>query len=109
MYDLISRKDAIDAISTWDKFGVDEHCRVVRWHEGLEPYIHLRDVVKAIENLPSAQKKGEWIFDNRYAYIERYICSSCNESYKVDTCMGKPMWNYCPNCGADMRKEVKSC
>ena len=53
--DLISRKDAIDAINTWDKFGVDERGRAVRWHEGLIPYVHLRDVLTAIVNLPSAQ------------------------------------------------------
>ena len=55
MNDLIDRQAAIDAINTWDKFGVDERSRMVRWHEGLEPYVHLRDVVTAIVNLPSAQ------------------------------------------------------
>ena len=55
MSDLISRQSAIEAINTWDKFGVDERSRIVRWHEGLEPYVHLRDVVTAIVNLPSVQ------------------------------------------------------
>ena len=55
MSDLISRQDALEAICTWDKFGVDARGRVVWWHEGLEPYVHLRDVVMVIENLPSAQ------------------------------------------------------
>lgn len=55
MSDLISRKAAIDAIDTWDKFGVDGQSRIVKWHEGLEPYVHLRDVVTAIVNLPPAQ------------------------------------------------------
>lgn len=53
--DLIRRQDAIDAITTWDKFGVDDRSRIVTWHEGLEPYVHLRDVVTAIVGLPSAQ------------------------------------------------------
>ena len=53
--DLISRQAAIDAINTWDKFGVDERSRIIRWHEGLEPYVHLRDVLTAIVNLPPAQ------------------------------------------------------
>ena len=53
--DCISRQAAIDAISTWDKFGVDERCRVVRWRDGLEPYVKLRDVITAIVNTPSAQ------------------------------------------------------
>ena len=58
MDDLISRQDVIDAISTWNKFGIDERNRVVRWYEGLEPYVKLRDVVWAIEKVPSAQR---WI------------------------------------------------
>ena len=53
--DPISKKMAIEAINTWDKFGVDERGRLVRWHEGLEPYVHLRDVLTAIVNLPPAQ------------------------------------------------------
>ena len=53
--DVISRQAAIDAINTWDKFGVDERGRLVRWHEGLELYVHLRDVLTAIVNLPPAQ------------------------------------------------------
>ena len=56
--DLISRQDTIDAICTWDKFGVDERGRIVSWYEGLEPYVHLRDVLTAIVNLPAAQ---QWI------------------------------------------------
>lgn len=57
--DTISRQAAIDAICTWDKFGVDARCRVVPWHEGLEPYVHLRDVVTVIVNLPSAEPQRE--------------------------------------------------
>lgn len=57
--DTIYRQDAIDAINTWDKFGVDERGRLVRWHEGLELYVHLRDVLTAIVNLPSAQPEQE--------------------------------------------------
>lgn len=67
--DLIDRQDALEAICTWDKFGVDGRGRVVRWHEGLEPYVHLRDVVWAIENMPSAQP-------------EIIRCKDCNNASK---------------------------
>lgn len=50
------------------------------------------------------RKKGKWLTDNNNYYEERFICSVCGKSYKVDTCMGKPMWEFCP-CGADMRGE----
>ena len=62
--DLVSRKAEIEAINTLDKFGVDERSRVVRWCEGLEPYVRLRDVVTSIAKLPSAQP------DQRYTEEE---------------------------------------
>lgn len=53
--ELIDRQAAIDALSTWDKFGVDERGRIVRWRDGLEPYVKLRNVITAIVNTPPAQ------------------------------------------------------
>ena len=79
--DCISRKAAIDAI-----FG--------RSHE----IIKMR-----IGNLPSAQperKKGKWeiyvisMFDG-----EGCRCSECGLE-------GVPYWDFCPNCGADMRGDA---
>lgn len=78
MSDLISRQAVIDAICTWDKFGVDERCRVVRWYEGLEPYIHLRDVVMAIENLPSAEP-------------EIIRCKDCEHWRQETNCQDTPL------------------
>lgn len=92
MNDLISRQKAINALENTD-------CELssTQWDE----------LTDAIMQLPSEHEKGKWKFDNRYAYIVRFFCSQCHESYNVDTFMGKPMWNYCPNCGADMRKEAE--
>lgn len=88
--ELNSRHAAIDAVS--------EACFELRGVFG-----RCEDALKA---LPSAQpRKGKWLPDNTNYYDERYICSECNANYKVDTCMGKPSWNFCPNCGADMRGE----
>ena len=100
--DTISRQDAIDAICTWDKFGVDERGRIVRWHEGLEPYVHLRDVVTAIVNLPSAEperKTGKWEEIDIKDYKAK--CSSCGTWSPTMPIMGK----YCPRCGAYMKGE----
>jgi len=87
--------------------------------QSLDDYCELNDEGKAAfrmaimalesfgnsEQLPSAQPerpRGEWI--NRslnilYPDWERYTCSAC----------GKHAYNYdfCPNCGADMRGETK--
>ena len=67
---LIDRQAAIEAINTWDKFGVDERGRLVRWQEGLVLYVRLRDVLTAIVNLPSAQP--EIIRCNGCTHMEEY-------------------------------------
>lgn len=56
-----------------------------------------------IQNMPTIEerKTGKWLPCNNNYYEERFICSVCGRSYKVDTCMGKPMWDFCP-CGAKM-------
>lgn len=33
-----------------------------------------------------------------------YVCSVCHEGYEKEV-MGKTTWDFCPNCGADMRGE----
>ena len=67
--------------------------------------------IRAIKTLPSVQperKKGEWLPDNNNAYEMRFVCSCCKESEVVPT-IGftkyRPLWDFCPNCGADMRGE----
>lgn len=60
--------------------------------------------VRHAPTIEPERKNGKWLPDNNNYYEERFICSVCGKSYKVDTCMGKPMWDFCP-CGADMREE----
>ena len=107
MEESISRQAAIDSILTWDKFGCDERGRLVPWREGLVPYVRLKDVIYAIANLPSVQpveavperKKGRWIPSD----TEGFVCSICRNGYRIQpTLMGKPMFDYCPVCGARM-------
>lgn len=130
MNDLINRQDALEAICTWDKFGVDGRGRVVWWHEGLEPYVHLRDVVRAIENMPSVQP--EITLESAIDYLhsigwmqehDRIMAESapvvhahwkdavqgCHDSpHVICSACGGYFWQYfktfryCPNCGAKM-------
>jgi len=87
MSDLIDRQAAIDAINR----AVTKEA--ARW---------------SVEELPSAQperKKGEWIpaFDGKFtggAYW--FSCSNCK---RIVPDVRNGGWNYCPNCGADMRGE----
>ena len=82
MNDLISRQAAINAINTWDKFGADERGRIVRWHEGLVLYVHLRDVLTAIVNLPAAQPQPEEDCDTcKHGYFGDRQCDNCRVRY----------------------------
>lgn len=83
MDNLISRQAAINA-----------PVRMVS--EGIEwiPVYH-------VEQLPSAQPqrmKGKWIDITKTGGDELWKCSECGELELEDS-------YYCPNCGADMRKQ----
>ena len=48
--------------------------------------------------------QGEWIsFDLLKWGRETYACTACGESVGVPTCMGKPLFKFCPLCGAQMK------
>lgn len=59
--DCISREDILDAIETWDKFGVNAEQKLIRWQDHYVPYVHLDDVRNAIANMPSVTPKTRWI------------------------------------------------
>ena len=100
MDDLISRHEAIDALC--------DNCdnvQAVCAHYPCKQY-------KAIEVLPSAQperKKGHYIgeadgyADGELVY-DIWSCSECG-CYFEDW-DEQPTYNFCPNCGADMRGEA---
>ena len=103
MIDPIDRQAAIDALSYCQTYLFDS-----RDHD---KKISLEDAEYAIEQLPPAQPerpKGHWLPDNNYVYETRFVCSVCKNSEAVPT-IGftkyKPIWDFCPNCGADMRSE----
>ena len=113
MSDLISRQDAIDAFYDAFCYAYCDNCEKEMnedlcgdCHRKYQNWSASKKIIeKEINNLPSAQperKKGQWIFDVAY-YDEDGCpcivlrCSECGEAY--------PESNFCPNCGADMRKE----
>ena len=59
----------------------------------------------AINGIPAADvapvRHGRWVEKEKYTFGIMYDCSLC-ENRILDN--GHP-WNYCPNCGADMRGE----
>lgn len=52
--------------------------------------------IKAVPMRPA-----QWIKLDAYAAgMEQYKCSACRAECFVPTCMGEPMYDFCPNCGA---------
>lgn len=110
--DAVSRQAMIDAIDTWDKFGVDDTNSLFRLDNlslpHYVPYMHYDDVIKCIKGMPSVTpqpKTGHWIEKDGYDGDTYYDCSVCGESWT--TIDGDP-WdngmNYCPHCGAKMEE-----
>ena len=63
-------------------------------------FVPLRDVTEWIKNLPSVQpKRGEWIIMDAGFPVPK--CSMCGEKAHMRK---RSYYNFCPNCGADMRK-----
>ena len=80
--DLISRQAAIDALDCIN--GVEE----------------------VLRSLPPAQPKGHWILVHPLQEDDTgaYMCSECKVgNWGIDP----ESYFFCPNCGADMRKEKK--
>ena len=61
--------------------------------------------------VPIEKLQGEWIY-NQYdgnANIGNWHCSECGRIVYLLTKTGKkPYYNFCPNCGADMRGGVET-
>ena len=88
MSDLISRQALRDAMYH-EAFETDTEMQ--RWDSGC--WIRYKLFENVIDNLPPAERKrGEWI----YKSMKGQFCSVCDM---------QSVWkyNYCPNCGADMR------
>ena len=87
MSDLIKRNDALEAIKIAE----------------------LGQEYDEVENVPSVDavpvRHGKWKpFDLTYGR-SIYSCSVCEQTTEVQMCMEKPMYAYCPNCGARMDGE----
>lgn len=57
----------------------------------------------AIEELEESERKtGKWIKLDMHAHLADHKCTACGQECYVPTCMGEPMYTYCPNCGCRM-------
>ena len=119
--DLISREALKKAIEqgegfSWDSHGKDDLCVCKKYIDNaptITPTLQLEDITdediakfvmifqRATSKgviLESERSQGKWIFKHNSSDI---WCSVCDENF--DEIPQK--FNYCPNCGADMRGE----
>ncbi len=85
--DLISRQDAIEAFYI-------EDC----WNT--KP----KEILESLPSAPDSRQRGEWKPLTDYIGNEYFECSKCHDAFYVE--FGTPEdnnYNFCPNCGADMR------
>lgn len=71
----------------------------------LAPVQTLGEAYGIIQGMPTVDAvpvvHGRWEWNG-----EAFVCSACGSGYKGQpTMMGKPMFEFCPVCGADMRKD----
>ena len=96
MDDLISRQAAIDAIEEYA-----DRLQMVNWEENPGvPYkaYALNWAINTLRDLPSAERRGRWIFnidDRAWSWNKPFTCNQCGEWVEKG-------FNYCPNCGANM-------
>ena len=68
--------------------------------------MNLFECRKRLESIPAADVRpvvrGKWLDDCETGCSE---CSVCHDSFLWEDFKGVADWNYCPNCGADMRPE----
>ena len=92
--DCISRRSAIDALRGYlvGKRCPDDGTLTCRLIEN-----------EVINKLPPIQpKRGKWIKLDMHRGMADHKCTACKQECYVPTCMGEPMYAYCPNCGAKM-------
>ena len=111
--ELIRRQDAIDALwkalydyedRTEKQFIESDELDIGDWILHRIFVQNMSDIDRqTILNLPSTQptikpRKGKWIYSREYGTAKVWTCSECGWN-------GIGEWNFCPNCGDDMRGE----
>lgn len=65
-----------------------------------------KETLEDVRNAPTIEpKRGRWIKLDMCRGMEQYKCSVCDDATYVPEVMGRPVYNFCPNCGAKMESE----
>ena len=98
--------DAEPMIEALEKEKARDDCRGL-W------YSTVCSMLKLIKSRPvievKEQKRGKWkhIIDKDWSGGELYRCSCCNYGYAIGAYHEPYEFQFCPNCGADMRGSDK--
>lgn len=102
MDDLIRRKDAIEAVG---------QAFLWSYHFSPKPINDAKkDCISGIKAIPAVEpRRGSWI---PLVMNGEYKCSVCGRASRSDNAawvnIPSAYWNFCPNCGADMRERKES-
>ena len=88
------------------KFEDAIECAIKALSEPLQPWEVL--VAQAVLSQPAEPKRGRWIKLDMHRGMADHKCTACKQECYVPTCMGEPMYAYCPNCGAKMEVNHES-
>ena len=86
----------------------DERNPMAKWESGL--WIRYKMFENCLEKVPTIEpKQGEWRTEYKYKLHARPTCTVCgydgeDEKYGRISNRIVERFNFCPNCGADMRK-----
>lgn len=95
---------AIDADALREQFPEPDD-----WRDPERALVHITGIWAEIDNAPTIEperKKGEWIEQDDAWDGVYYECSVCKEPFTlIDGTPSENLYNFCPNCGADMRED----
>ena len=109
MNDLISRQAAIDALDKrFDSIPMEQTTEILLLRKDLRelPSAQLEQEEPTVDAVPV--KHGHYVgegdgYANGELVYDVWKCSECGCVFEDE--YEKPTYNYCPNCGADMRGE----
>ena len=111
MSDTISRQAAIEALMSLTIYKSKREIVQAADKDENSWIGGVTECIDEIEDLPSAQperKTGQLKYESAYNWFR---CNVCRKIYPsefmqyFDSCQYQPGFNFCPNCGADMRGE----